>query len=707
MAITITYGSIVYSSGGGSLSVQYPSGVAIGDRVVILVGYKPDVLYPGGQVYVQEALSLSGWSSFDCLAGAAYGAASGRDTGDTQIGTINCDIGADNSLTSAVVVFQNGIDMANVAWGMAIAFKSSTGGPFTVTKVFEDDPDNGGTIHFDSSALGQVVDDVCIVAKCIPTDVAAGNGYSSETLYRQSVVKNYTDCTHLAEYEPSSALGDDIGGLVSVLRVNVSFTGTSMFEYAGIAELNTNGKGPAVLIRVHEVQANVTGPITGSFENWTASIDAHIVGGTVSAEFESFTADISGVFVPPPTEIVSDFEQFNGIVTGTHVIAPGAIDGNIAQFVCTINGTYVDPSNIGVLTSTFLPFDGIGYAGALVYDSTSVWNAYIYGNEPNLNEDGDFKFVNATSNTWYGTIGWDFEPEFGIAGNVSEFTGTGTGTHVEIPLILGSFCQFDGILLGPGFVLADMAQFNAEFNAGANIQDEFQLWNGAAYGDMSDITGSFSDFTGEITGVYAFNSVCGDITDYGFDGEMFSGGSIVSTMSGFSDAVIDGSIGYSLGMNAFFSRFTAEMFSGAVANNCSAQNFTADIIGTVKHVNRINSVMSLWDATLDAVTLGAGDIIGSFNFINSNITGYIINPATIVGSILPFEFTGRASQESMVGLIGYIMEFTGKPAMVAANTTPANVYADMEEFDMATVSPIVCSTYVNSADIIGRMEASF
>jgi hypothetical protein len=701
--------------------------VAIGDRVVILVGYKPDVLYPGGQVYVQEQLSLSGWSSFDYLAGTAYGAASGRDTGDTRIATVNCNIGADNSLTSALVVFQNGVDMANVAWGMAIAFKSSTGALFTVTKVFEDDPDNGGTIHFDSSALGQVVDDVCIVAKCIPTDVAAGNGYSSETLYRQGVVKNYTDCTHLVEYEPSSALGDDIGGLVSVLRVNISFTGTSMFEYTGIAELNTNGKGPAVLIRVHEVQANVTGPITGSFENWTASIDAHIVGGTVSAEFESFTADIGGTFVPLPTEIVCSLELFNGVIysggdvvsttepfsctgTGYHTIAPGDIVGNFSQFDGVIDGTYIDPTNIGILTAATAPFTGEISAGATVVSDLVAFSGEIFAGASvdvsflpftgNTYSNLEYfvkntqinRFVNRLlGNRWFTTDGWDNDPVFGVYGWLKEWVGEGVGLPETFVVS----------------IVADFATFDANISSGSAIQDEFQLWNGALIGDMADITGSFSDFTGEITGVYAFNSVCGDITDYGFNGEMFSGGSIVSTMSGFSDAIIDGSIGYSLGMNAFLSRFTAEMFSGAIANNCSAQNFTADIIGTVKHVNRINSVMSLWDATLDAVTLGAGDIIGSFNFINSNITGYIINPATIVGSILPFGFTGRASQESMTGLIGYIMEFTGKPAMIAANTTPANVYADMEEFDMATVSPIVCSTYVNSADIIGRMEASF
>lgn len=256
--------------------------------------------------------------------------------------------------------------------------------------------------------------------------------------------------------------------------------------------------------------------------------------------------------------------------------------------------------------------------------------------------------------------------------------------------VYASFERLDGGLFQGGILYGDFEPWDGEFipELIPHVFAEFQLWNGTFWCNLMSISGSFSTWYGELSGVYAYNLLNADFPK--FTADIYSGGSLESAFEGFSDTDIYGTVGQSIGILTYFARWDGLLFAGgkSVEPYPEVSMFTAEITGHVTHINRIQADLPLFTMTGAGYISGSGQINARFEQLSSIIEGRVMNPATITGDLPFFSMTGRAHKMQQTEVLGQLIPFSGQ--ISAKDTTPGNITADFELWDANLRRSFMC-----------------
>lgn len=232
MAITYQSAStLAYST--GNPAANYPSSLAAGDLILLLVGSKPDTT---------PASTPTGFLRLGQYAGGA--GTTGADTGPTVIdafvrvsdgtetGTLSVTVTGNSASWAQMYRYSN----ATGLWNLAVAggADASTGTAWSVT--CDVNP-------------GITADDALLIGSCIPTDVSTPSQFSAE-----SVSATGATLGSMSEIsEPDTTSGNDVGGFVFRMTCSAGTSSAAPVITATAGGTTTNVSGPSILIRIREV----------------------------------------------------------------------------------------------------------------------------------------------------------------------------------------------------------------------------------------------------------------------------------------------------------------------------------------------------------------------------------------------------------------------------------------------------------------------
>ena len=260
----ITYqapGAVAYSASTFpvySISPDYPSSVASGDLLILLVGMKP--ITPN----VGTVITPSGWTSITSLVGAGgYGTTLAGDTGNTNIFAFYKI--ATGSLTGSLTVNTEG---NNVSWAQVYRFSNATSA-WSIAGTTGSDTSAGDVSILFGSDPGVTIGDYILGAMVIPTDVTTPIQFSVEALVQTGIT--FDVVTEINE--PDSTNRNDIGGFTIYAPVSLGTSSDVPTMTATAGGTTTNVRGPGVFIRIRE-SASVSAPTvtTQSATNIKATI---------------------------------------------------------------------------------------------------------------------------------------------------------------------------------------------------------------------------------------------------------------------------------------------------------------------------------------------------------------------------------------------------------------------------------------------------
>lgn len=226
-----------------SMEVPFPSSIAAGDLLLLLVFQKP-ATSGGGSVDTP-----SGWTVLDSVLGTTEGSTSGTDNGDTNIfafykeaagtelGDLTVAIDGGNCQTAVIHRFSK----ASGTWSLA-SVTGEQGSTGNVSITFGSDP-------------GVESGDFILVAKASPTDINGGLDYTACSFIQGGItfgtVTQLTNNNHASTLAGGMGtnLNNDIGGCIHGAPVTA---GTSAGDpQVTITVLGANhGQGPAMWVRI-------------------------------------------------------------------------------------------------------------------------------------------------------------------------------------------------------------------------------------------------------------------------------------------------------------------------------------------------------------------------------------------------------------------------------------------------------------------------
>lgn len=234
-------GAVAYSAASGtSVSVPYPTGNGLGDKLVLVIGQKPSTANSG------SVTTPSGWTLVTSITGAGgYNNTLGNDTGNTNLFVFERIVPAGGfSGNLSVTVATN-----NICWGYmewlttdARGWRNSagtTGSDIVGNTVF------GVTFSADP---GVQAGDLVLVSLCIPTDTGGGAQFSGQTISQPGV----TFGVFGEVAEPSTSVGSDIGGWAGYVPVSAGTSTGAPIVTLSVSGTSTNVRGPAVFLRVRD-----------------------------------------------------------------------------------------------------------------------------------------------------------------------------------------------------------------------------------------------------------------------------------------------------------------------------------------------------------------------------------------------------------------------------------------------------------------------
>ena len=255
-------GTLAYST--GNPAPGYPSPVAAGDLLVLVVGSKPGTA---------SVTTPAGWTLLGSIAGGS--GTTGVDTGPTRLDVFTKEATGSESGTLTVTCPGNSVSWAQIhvftggdpsnEWDTALAtgVDTSGGSAYSVTT---------------GTAPGLTAFDAALAAVVIPTDVTTPNQFSAEAL--SSTGATFGTVTEVSE--PDSSAGNDIGGVQFWAPVTAGTSTSAVTLSATAGGTTTNVQGPAALIRVRS--AAPTTSVTGT--QTTAWNVAAQVTGTRAASWD-------------------------------------------------------------------------------------------------------------------------------------------------------------------------------------------------------------------------------------------------------------------------------------------------------------------------------------------------------------------------------------------------------------------------------------
>src|ERR1044072_6942125 len=269
MAFTArTAGTTVYSANGSGTTVAPTpsSATAIGDRMVLLIGSKPDTI---------SMSTPSGWELVGTISGGA--GTTGADTGPMTL-TVFTKIAASAGTADApgtITITSNNVSAAQIlSYGHSASNTSEivfTGAADTTT----------GTPMSAVMPLnpGMTVGDYLIACGVIPTDVTTPAQFTSETVAATGMTT--VTLTEVTEWETTN--NNDMGGWVAHGPVVTGTSSAAPTVSATAAATNTNVAGPIGLIRLREIPATAT--VNASDSGTLSSTDASSVDNGSRPEF--------------------------------------------------------------------------------------------------------------------------------------------------------------------------------------------------------------------------------------------------------------------------------------------------------------------------------------------------------------------------------------------------------------------------------------
>lgn len=242
----IVYQSAAASATSGTTTVSpaYPSSIAAGDLLIMLVGQKPTTAN-GGTV-----TTPSGWALVTSLTGAndgntgGYTTTTGADVGNVNIYAYSKTASGSESGTLAVTVGDN-----NVVWALIMRLSNGTKlwSVAGTTGKRTSTPTSPISVTFAANP-GVRKGDYVVAAFAIPTDVTTPAQFSSETLSQTGV----TFGTVSEVEEPDTATGLDIGGVVVRAAVTAGAASAAPVFGSTMGGTLTNVRGPLVFLRIRE-----------------------------------------------------------------------------------------------------------------------------------------------------------------------------------------------------------------------------------------------------------------------------------------------------------------------------------------------------------------------------------------------------------------------------------------------------------------------
>lgn len=230
----------VSSSGGGTVAPAYPSSIASGDLLVLVIGMKPSSANSGG------VTTPNLWTALTPITGAGgYGATLGGDTGNTNLFAFYTTAIGTESGSLTVNVSTN-----NVCWGTIHRVSGATRSWSVASATGSDTTADASWSVTMSSDPGTVANDLILIFACIPTDIQT-NQFSSHTISQTGAT--FSAVTEVQEFR--SGTGNDIAGYAARCTVSTGPGTANPVVGSTVAGTNTNVRGPGMLIRIRELPA--------------------------------------------------------------------------------------------------------------------------------------------------------------------------------------------------------------------------------------------------------------------------------------------------------------------------------------------------------------------------------------------------------------------------------------------------------------------
>jgi hypothetical protein len=233
-------GALTYLSGATiNITPTMVTGFSAGDLLLIAVGVKPDT---------STVNTPSGWTKIGEFSGG--GGTTGIDTGPTKVlWFYKIAAGGDSAPTI-------NITSTNVSWAQTM-YATESSDTFDLAAAGGADSTTGTAWSVTCSTdPGLTVDDLVLVASCIPTDVTTPAQFSAEAVSATGV-SAWGTVTELSE--PDTNLGNDIGGFIFYVPVVTGTSTAAPVITATAGGTTTNVRGPSSLLRIRGASTTPVG----------------------------------------------------------------------------------------------------------------------------------------------------------------------------------------------------------------------------------------------------------------------------------------------------------------------------------------------------------------------------------------------------------------------------------------------------------------
>lgn len=357
-------GAVVYSTvGGTSVAPAYPTGITAGQMLVLIVGQKPSTANSG------TVTTPAGWTlAGSVLAKGGYGATLAATTGNTNLRYYTKVADGSETGTLAVTLATN-----DVSWAQTSRWTTtSTGWDTTALVSNEYTTASTGVITMTASSAMDVAGQDILLVVFVTASAGGGSFFSSHTITTGLPVTGVAEIS-----EPTTTVGNDIGGLVVYGRVS-NGTATATVTWEGtMTGASTNLRGPVGFLRLREnpvvsptsvnrvtaTELSVAEPITAPPGQRLTAVELHVAELYVSAD--TLTLDSLEVHVASTDTVTQYLDDFEVHVASSETVTQylDALEIHVASSVAGLpvvgetdlwmwNGTAEVPANVTVWNGT-------------------------------------------------------------------------------------------------------------------------------------------------------------------------------------------------------------------------------------------------------------------------------------------------------------------------------------------------------------------
>lgn len=237
-----TVGVAAYSAASGSsVTPAYPTGIAAGDLLVLLVGQKPSAANGG------TCTTPTNWDRQNEITGATDGDTGGytttlaADTGNCNYFTFTKVATGSESGTLSVTVGTN-----SVTWAAMLRYSKASDCTWSVAGTTGKDTSAGNVSIAGAADPGVRQYDHVVAGMVIPTDVTTPGQFSAEAITQTGV----TFGTITEVEEPDSGNGNDIGGFIVRADATAGTSSAAPTWTATAGGTTTNVRGPGAFLRL-------------------------------------------------------------------------------------------------------------------------------------------------------------------------------------------------------------------------------------------------------------------------------------------------------------------------------------------------------------------------------------------------------------------------------------------------------------------------